>query len=240
MKRILRFITLFVIGCQGFSQNLSLSYANGQLPNGSSFMVSGDANFFMAAYVFVKNNSANPIDVYVKKTELYLVQGTSNYFCWAQCYGGQTYVSPEGIVINGGETDDLHFSGDYDPVGHHGVTSIMYTFFDGNNPNDSAAVTVLFNAGFTGLPENLSAPVLSAAYPNPAQGIANLDFNLPVSAVTASVIVRSVTGQVVASYPLNSSTGQVSMDVSGMESGLYLCSLVLDGREAKTVKLTVQ
>lgn len=240
MKKIVLFISLFLLGYQGFSQNLSLSYANGQLPNGSTFMVSGDANFFMAAYVFVKNNSANPIDVFVKKTELYLVQGTSNYFCWAQCYGGQTYISPEGIIINGGATDDLHFSGDYDPMGHHGVTSIMYTFFDGNNPNDSAAVTVLFNAGYTGIPETPGTSLISAVYPNPAQTSASLDFNLPVSTVNASVLVRTLTGQTVAEFPLNGSTGQLSMDISGFESGLYLCSLYLDGREAKTVKLTVQ
>jgi hypothetical protein len=240
MKKNLLVLLFVAFGFQAFNQNLTLSNAGGPLPNGSSFMVNGDQNFFMAAYVFVTNNSNNAKDVMVKKTEIFLIQGTSNYFCWAQCYGPNTYISPEALTINAGETNDVNFSGDYDPMGHVGVTTIMYTFFDGNNPNDSAAVTVYFNAGYTGIGDLAAVDMISDVYPNPAYGSANIDYNFPVSATDASLVVRTLTGQVVSSYDLNGNQGNIKMDVSSFNPGVYFCSLQINGMEVKTSKLIVQ
>lgn len=240
MKKNVLVLLFLAFGFQAFSQNLTLSYAGGQLPNGSSFMVNGDQNFFMAAYVFVTNQSNNAMDVLVKKTEISLIQGTSNYFCWAQCYGPNTYISPEALTINAGETNNVNFSGDYDPMGHVGVSTIMYTFFNGQNPNDSAAVIVYFNAGYTGIGDLASVDMISDVYPNPAVGTANIDYNFPVSAISASLNIRTITGQLVQSFELNGNQGQLKLDVSSFNPGLYLCSLQINGTEVKTSKLIVQ
>lgn len=240
MKRILLTTVLLVAVYQLFSQNLTLSYHQGPMDNGDSVLINGDVNSFMEAHVFVKNTGTGSLDVKCKKTEISIIHGTENTFCWGQCYGSTTYVSLESVTIGAGQSDTINFVGDYNPAGNWGVSIILYTFFDESNPNDSVAMKVFYNAGCIGISEMSDFSTISKIYPNPADDFAFVNYSYNASSASASFVICNANGQKVQEYGLNSGSGRVMLDLSGLNPGLYFCSLVVDGKIEKSEKLIVR
>lgn len=98
------------------------------------------------ATALVKNTGSSAKSVKVKRYELEVVAGSVNQICWGvQCYPPNVSVTPDAQLINAGSIDST-FKADYRPEGNPGISKYMYVFFDENNPNDSIAVTMVFNA----------------------------------------------------------------------------------------------
>jgi len=127
-----------------YSQSLTLSDSNGDIPNNSDVIYYGTPDESLVSHVFVANNNTMALDVKVKKVELDLVPSTINFFCWALCYSPDVYVSTYSINIGPGQTNNSDFEGDYMPNGMVGTSTIRYVFFDENNPTDSVCINILY------------------------------------------------------------------------------------------------
>jgi hypothetical protein len=149
MKKILLSLFCLTLFAGAFAQSFSVQDTSGvNIPAGSTFAVSGlPSDETITARVDLKNNSDASKDVKVKKTIISVLPNTMNYFCWGVCYGPDTYISPFAQPVAAGAVSD-QFYGDYGPLGVVGNATIMYTFFDANNVNDSVAFYVEFTAAY--------------------------------------------------------------------------------------------
>jgi len=241
MKKILLFSFLTYFSVLGlFAQNLSLENSYGAVGNGDTIVMASTNNSAVFAIgINVKNSNSKAIAVWVKKTELQIVPGSENYFCWAQCYLPSTYVSPDSILIKGNGVA-VDFSGDYDSQGNVGASYIMYTFFDKNNPTDSVAFVVKYLAGSgVGIEETTPQAEVSNLFPNPAKNIVSINYDLK-GATNARLEIRNILGSVVKVVEINESKGTVKVDVSDLTNGVYFYSFIVDEQVITAKKLVIQ
>lgn len=149
MKKNLLFILLglMIPVCSMGQTSFSLSHESGEgIPNGAILNYIGEmTTSLLAAHVHVTNDAAVAKSVLVKKVILKNVELSMNTFCWAgSCYGPETYVSPTATELLPGQTA-TDFAGDYSPNMTEGLATIMYVWFDRDDPADSTYVIVNFN-----------------------------------------------------------------------------------------------
>lgn len=242
MKKFFLFIYLVGIAAYfGYSQmSLSLVDSTGPLANNATIHKYGTpADDEVVAYVYVRNNSANPIPVVVKKVIIDTVPGTINMFCWGLCFGSNVYTSPNPISVLPGRTDSLNFSGHYVPNMISGTSAIRYVFFSRSDPNDSVCVNIVYSAFPVGVETLSEKAEFSNAYPNPANNSTSINYSLPVSS-SGSVIIRNLLGVVVKEVMLNQSAGKVSVFTGDLSDGVYFYSLKMNGMTDTTKKLIIR
>ncbi len=241
MKKILLFTIISYFSVLGvFAQSLELSNASGKVNNGDTItMVSTDNNAVFAITMNVKNTSNSSIAVWCKKTELQIVSGSENYFCWSQCYLPNTFVSPDSIMIKSGETT-TNFSGDYDSQGNAGVSVIRYTFFNKYNAKDSVCFVVRYIAGSgTGIDQASALAEVSNLFPNPARNTVSIDYDLK-GANNGRLEIRNILGSLVKTVEVNQSKGTLKVDVSELTNGVYFYSFVVNEKVIVSKKLVIQ
>jgi len=238
MKKLVLFTFLFTLAAfVGYSQNLSLSYEGGLVPNDGQLVFTGEPSSpLIVATIEVTNNSAASMDVLCKKVEISLVPETQNTFCWDVCYPPNVYVSIGSITLAPGEITNV-FTGDFEPLTHPGQSVIRYVFFNAANTNDSVCFKALFNAYPLGLENQAGLASLSAAYPNPASAQASFNYSVEEGA-SAILIVRNVLGSTVKEVHLKGS-GVVTISTRDLSEGIYFYSLVINGKAESTRKLVV-
>jgi len=227
----------------GYSQmNLTLSDSLGALPNDTTIVRYGapTPHGEIESFIFVKNNSANTISVKVKKVELSLIHGTLNYFCWGLCYQNTVYVSIDSIDIRAGAINKTDFSGHYACQDSIGFSIIRYVFFDQDHPTDTACVNVKYDARTLGIDNTLLKNNNSIiSYPNPADNFTSFVYNL-AQGTTASVMIRNILGVVVKEINLNNREGEITVNTSDLDEGIYFYSLIENGMSISTKKLIVK
>ena len=242
MKKILLFSIISYFSVLGvFAQSIKLQDKSGNnIGNGDTIvLVSTDAHAIFAIGMDVINSTPADIAVWAKKTELSIISGSENYFCWVSCYLPGTYVSPDSLIIGANATNKI-FSGDYEANGNAGASYIMYTFFNDADYNDSIALVVKYIAG-SGVGINDSKPSVdvSSLYPNPANNKVSLNYNLN-GASNARLEIRNILGSVVKSVEINETNGQISLDVSNLTNGVYFYSFIVNEVAIKSTKLVIQ
>lgn len=243
MKKLLLLANVFIFSTLMLnSQSLSLSNASGPISNNQVIWEAGDMNIPLAAFVYVTNNTSADMEVMVKKEELHLVPGSTNYFCWSQCYPANVYVSLEPLVIPANSTNNTNFSGDYDAGGNMGISKIRYTFFKNHVPLDSACVEVWFNAGYVGIGDKLPGNIsFSPAYPNPATGVVKFNYDFPaIKDWSASLRIVNILGEQVNETVITDNQGVLVIPVDQFKAGVYFYSLLVDGKAIQTRKLVVR
>jgi hypothetical protein len=243
MKKLLLFSILFTFTAAAISQSLVLSYEGTTLEPGETIQVILDPDeTVVTAYISCTNNNTSSLSVKTKKIiqEGDTITGTSNYFCWGACFPPFVYVSPTSIMIDPDVTNE-DFYADYEPRGHAGISRITYVFFDENNPDDSAAVTVDWNGSPAGIADELLGKVqFSDAYPNPATSVTKVDFELPEELENATVVITNLLGAKVKEFPVNGLQGQLEIPVFDMEDGIYFYTLKAQNNLAVTKKFVVR
>jgi len=240
MKKL---ILILLIGVMiipiGFSQSLSLSDANGPIANNATITVQGYVDSLLQAHAYVTNNSASTITVRVKKEYISIITGSTNYFCWGNCYSSDLFVSGIAIPIGAGVTDYINFEGDYLPNGNPGVSTVRYTFYDDNNPNDSVAFFVDYSAIINGLDELLADIDFSEAYPNPASSQISFNYSFPTGVKDARIIVSNILGNTVKENLINDQDGKLIINTEDLTSGLYFYTLIVNDQIALSKKLII-
>ena len=90
-----------------------------------------------------------------------------------------------------------------------------------------------------------SIPVLTEApsiqlHPNPFTNQAMVRYSLPEDSKNATLIIYDILGRQRNSYQINNTEGDVNINGTGLSSGVYLYSLVVDGKTLATKKMVVQ
>lgn len=206
-------------------------------------MIVHDEGDLLKATCTVTNTSANPITVKVKRNVESLAEGHINYFCWGACYGPNTDMSldQDALTIEPGASNTSSFFGDIQTSGSPGVSKVSYCFFDRFNPLDETCVSYTYDKT-TGIQVITISEddVLTSVYPNPVQSIGKLGYDLSGKKYTeANVIVRNLTGAVVKNIKLTQTAGEVSINADQMNNGIYMYSLVVDGKAILTRKMTI-
>ena len=221
---------LFIVIC------LSAFVVNGQSLTATNVMISGDPLFFMEGHATITNVSSTSKDVAVQRTVNNLFSGHNSYFCWVQCYGSGTSISPDNITLApGGETD--LFRGDLETFSISGISLVSYCFYDANNVSDSVCVEYLYDAT-TGLAEVVTGKnFISKAYPNPASSTTNFYVNVAKGGKNARLKFFNMLGAEVKDIAIQQNS--VKVNVSDLKSGIYFYSLWVDGKSTTTGKLMV-
>ena len=241
MKKILLIAFVIYFSTLGlFAQSIQVSVGGNNLNNGDTVILfSTDTLVSFIVPATVKNNSTKSISIKVKKTELSIVNGSENYFCWYQCYIPSIFVSPDSILFSPGTTN-TNFSGDYKSHGYRGASYIMYTFFDMHNTNDSIAFVAKYVAGSGVGIENAQAKAkVSNIYPNPARNTISLNYDLN-GAQYAQFEIYNILGSLVKTIEIEETSGLLNIDVTDLNNGVYFYSFIVNDKVITSKKLVIQ
>lgn len=188
----------------------------------------------LECHMQVRNNTGNDLEIYVSKTVISEVAGTSNYFCWGDCYSDAVETSTSYVVVTAGNvSSESEFSGHYMPNDLLGETKVKYTFFVQNNPDMRVSFIARYVMGEVGV--NSFDEIVLAIFPNPAKTLINIAF---ADESAKTVALYNMTGQKV----LEQSVDGVSLSripVEELGAGMYFCSVLVDGKAVATKKVVI-
>ena len=236
MRKFLLVFTLIVFGLTVKSQTLELyTQTDVLIPYGDTISVDSLPSVnVMKAYVKVKNSTSSAVSVTCEKIYLSIIPGTTNEFCWASLCYPTSFLSAAETIEAG--TVSNSFSADYKPYGNEGASYIKYKFKI--NHGDSAWVVVKFNATYSGIADNCFTNSISAPYPNPAKSMVYINYNVSYNS-KATLQIYNICGKIEKQIDLNNNHGIVTFNVADLPSGIYFCSLNIEGKIAKTTKLLI-
>ncbi|MFT5279890.1 MAG: hypothetical protein ACI9P8_001529 [Bacteroidia bacterium] len=202
--------------------------------------VSGEVDEIIHSYVDVTNDAASALDVHCKRENIDVGAGTSNYFCWTQCYGPMTDQSPVAFPMDPDAMTEI-FAGYYNANGFVGYSIVRYTFFEEGNESNANSFDVTYSTDPNGIADGFvsGSNGLSASYPNPANASTEMVYSLKPDASKGSVEMFNMLGSKVRSIPLTEKNGALKVDLSAIPSGLYFFNMVVDGKTLETRKLMV-
>lgn len=240
MRSTVLTLLVFALPIIAFSQNLSLSWHDGVVPNGSTLDVSGRIDTVIVAEVFVHNQGSATIEVKVRKEDIYIVPGSMDTYCFAnQCYGSEVPVSVHSVNIDPGMYDST-FYGDYYPLGHQGVSIFRYTFFNVADTTDTVSVTIRYSGTLNVPVIDKPAAGISNAYPNPASDRVFFDYFPEATADNRILLFRDMAGRLIREINIPSDIGTLEVDLSDIESGIYFYSLLQGNKLILTRKMIVK
>ncbi|MEA1877926.1 MAG: T9SS type A sorting domain-containing protein [Bacteroidota bacterium] len=180
----------------GYSQSLSLSSEGIDISNDTLYLI-GKADAVLESHVSVTNKTDKEIEVLVRRTDIEIVDGTDNSFCWGvSCYPPFISEATQVVKIAANSTDDNSFIGDYSPGGNEGTSVLKYTFFIEATPADSVTVIVYYQVGAAGVRDWTLDPSQIKLYPNPASDEVTVRFPTVLTQITELVLI-DITGQTV-------------------------------------------
>lgn len=187
----------------------------------------------------VRNTSDVNMNVYAKRVETSVLEGTQNYFCWFQCYSPSTDVSPTALFMAGGDTVS-NFYADYQPQGVEGSSFINYCFYDGDNPSDQTCVTVEYRIAGPNAINEAEAVSIGSPQPNPAVDRTLIPFVLKENNKDAALVVYNILGSEIKRQSVTGTSGNIDLNVSDLQSGVYIYSFFNNNRLLASSRLVVR
>jgi len=207
-------------------------------PNPTIVVGSADADE-LATGIEIMNISLEQKEIKVRRTMLISIDNTSNYFCWTACYIPSVSLSPSGLTLNGDSSINNTFTSHLKPNGQTGVSEILYTFFDANNPQDSANVVVRYEIAPVGISKVSSVASLKA-FPNPADGKVTLSFTRSSLNGKGNIELYNMLGSKVYSQQVEDMDGTITISTENLNAGLYFYSLNEGGKSSRPGRLTIK
>lgn len=181
----------------GYSQSLSLNIEGIDISNDTLYLIGNTEDALLESHISVTNETDKEIEVLVKRTDIEIVDGTVNSFCWGvSCYPPNVSVATQVVGIAANGTNNNGFLGDYSPDGHEGTSVIKYTFFVAANPADSVSMIVYYQVGAAGVRDWTLDPSQIKLYPNPASDQVTVRFPTVLTQITELILI-DITGQTV-------------------------------------------
>ena len=84
--------------------------------------------------------------------------------------------------------------------------------------------------------------VLSNISPNPAKSNTSITYNIATNSNVVELLIYDLNGKIITSQiqsNLNAGNHTTVIDVSGLSPNMYLCKLIIDGKETNAEKLIV-
>lgn len=243
MKNILPLFLLSLLSTGLFAQSIVVYDLNGNaLSNNAVITIHeeiGQTDIF--ADLDVENTASTSLGILCKKTEISLINGSSNTFCWGLCFPPHVFISPTPLSLAAGQIDTLNFLGEYYSQGFTGTSRIAYTFYDEANTDDSIRILVDYAYNVTGLADLFARGEyrFSDAYPNPAAAYTRFDYNLPLGMVS-ELRILNLLGSEIRKLPLEGGSGSVQVNLADLTEGVYFYALLVGGEAIATRKLIVR
>ena len=215
-----------------FAQTLQIEGINGNY---------WDADFEAITFnCDVRNLSGESVNVLAKKIAPAMAGGAQNFFCWTQCYGTSTIVSPAPLAIAANSIRE-EFHGYYKNNGVLDDVNIKYVFFLQDNPNDSVMLDAIFTPSTLGLSEN-KTPILISAGPNPAIENFSITYSQLPSKNNAEnvLIIYNAFGQKVSTQSITGNEGKLNFPVVSLSNGVYFYSLVCNNNPVYSGRFIVR
>jgi hypothetical protein len=243
-KGILFLILSMLVLVTAYAQSLSLVREGVALTNGQTltYVNTDPSAINNCENIVCTNTSGTSLEVKVRKKAVSIVPGSQNYFCWGNCFLPTVFESPDPMTILAGDTTDLlQYSAHYKPNDNCGASTVMYTFFDMNDVNDSICIVITFDCplGIQDLAKNEIE--FSNAYPNPASEYTVFSYSLPLTYKgDYMLIIRDMVGNLVSKTPITDDAGTIKIITDGFGDGVYFYSLMIDNTPYLTRKLIIK
>ena len=235
-KFLLITFSLFFIQLTVHAQSLQLLKKDKTPVVNDTIMVSGSADDTeIKVPVYVKNIAGVDKDVYVKRYIKQMVDGSQTQFCWISCFDITTSQSTEHLTIAVNDTAKDFYSL-YKPKEFLGVTEIMYTFFVNKAETDSASVTITYEIVSTGIGNLAEIKNSIRCYPNPAIETVYFDYNIE-NTVSSSIIIYDLVGNKVKQIKISNLSRSKEIDISNLNTGIYIWTFESDGIPIKSDRL---
>ena len=237
-KLLFTLLVLFASG-QLFSQSLVLFYEGEQLePNAEITKEGPVTEYDIIAHLDVQNTGSSTISAHCQRYEIDMVPGALSALCWGElCYAPTQNISIEPMIFGPNETLLDVFQGHYYPNGNAGVSTIAFTFFDMDNPNDSVQVTILFDAMITGMNDVFHASDFKA-YPNPANHYIEVELNREQADENLTLQLVNTNGSVVREQVAGKKRNRII--TSDLAEGLYLYRALVNGELITSEKVIIK
>lgn len=237
---VISMLLTFVCEVSCFSQTFQLADNNYPLANGADLFLSGPSDTLqLITWLTISNLRADTLRVMMKKEDVYLVPGASASMCWAgYCYDPKIVVSNFSLSMPPGETVYGCF-GHFAPCGGKGVSIIRWTFFSEANPLDSISITAHYSTFPAAIEDKtVRASILEYGASNPANDQIVLKHSLPPGK-TGRIELRNNSGKLISCIENVSLTNTAIFDTMRLTSGMYFCSLLIDGKNVATLKTPI-
>jgi Secretion system C-terminal sorting domain len=237
MKNILLSTLLLIfISAAVNAQSIKLLKEDGSAIVDNSLVVTvNNAEALVEVPIYVKNLTGANLEVMVKKYELDMVSGSEAYFCWDICYPNDASVSTAFLTASANDTLK-DFSGDFRTAGNTGISKVMYTFFKNKTDTDSASVTIYYQVGTVGIKDIDVIKQSISCYPNPVND--NLFFRYKLEPNSkGKILIFDLTGKKVKQKNITNSEDNIQINVSDLNTGIYLWTIEVDGVPVKSEKL---
>jgi hypothetical protein len=200
---------------------------------------SGPDNLKLTSNFTLNNNGSQALNVMAEMYSRTMSPGHYSYFCWTICYDTSIVLSTAPIVLNAGESTSV-FEGWAGGNNTPGQDEITYRFYDMNGMSDTLYLTFTYDFySATGINEITSSKsFLNFSGPNPANNFTSISYNIPQQK-EAKIVVTNLLGKKVNEFFLNGKSSSLQISLADIVSGIYLYSLVVDGKIVSTKKLIV-
>lgn len=227
---------------------VTLTNENAEMVNETTITLNaeiGEAEQIMGMGLAAENTSGGSRTINVKRYELGVLHGTTNYFCWDLCYGEQNagtlplWVGADPIPMEAGATAN-GFHAYYKPKGYTGVSTFRYVWYDMASVNDSTWVDFVFNVtDAVGIAE-ASAVRGFSAFPNPATGgNITISYDLAATAAGDRLAVYNLLGERQLVKRVGAAQGQVVINENELGSGVWFAVLERNGKALATKRVVV-
>ncbi|HEX7412642.1 MAG TPA: T9SS type A sorting domain-containing protein [Bacteroidia bacterium] len=196
-----------------------------------------------AAYSFmfkVKNVTSSSISIKVKK---YIISNPSNdgiTFCiGTNCYTPTTTLS---AVVSIAANSSLvgGFLTDFAAASTPNTSRVIYTVFNINTSSDSISLTINYNvSAAAGINQITGINNQITVCPNPASSEVFFAHDLKNVSQPVSVKIYNMLGTLVKTVALETYTNSTKIDINSLEEGVYIYSVLIDGKLIKTSRLIV-
>lgn len=193
----------------------------------------------------ITNTSSSTKIAKIKKNILINGTGHDIYFCFnTACYTPFVYYSNATILAGQSLPSGSGSYGlrtEFDANMSIASSIVRYTIYDSTNVTDSMNITISYNMtnGLNDIKNISKTAFISSLYPNPASNVVNLNYDLGSINTEASVKIYNALGTLVKTVSLNPGLKNIQLEVSGLEEGFYVYSVVANGKTVSTKRLII-
>lgn len=240
MKKFL-FLALFLTATFAFGQTLGILYENKVVNTGDTIeinLLTTSPEMELDFDVFNKIDSA--VNVMAARENIDVVKGSSNYFCFGNCFDDATDTCLFALELAALDTLEGELAVHFSPKGNAGTSLIKYSAYIENNLNDITYFYVRYTAT-VGVKNNEMANVSLNAFPNPASENVTVSYQLPENNSSATYfVIKNLVGKTVYSSEVSRSNDRMIVNLSDLSAGIYFYSLEQNSKSLITKKLIVK
>lgn len=248
MKNILLYLSAFLLVSNSYAQSFHiLDIANANV-TGTMVTVQISANNTFVEDFKIKNTTGNNITYKVERIFLTppVCSGNDIYFCAAgQCFPPDTatvQTSTQDVILanqtlpSGPNTFGIQ--ADYIVGPTCCAEDVMYKVININNPSDFSTITIRYQC-LVGVDDLSTLNNFSLAYPNPTTSKFTVKYDIKENSDNNKIVIYDLLGKVVKEKVLINKQGVVEVDVTNINSGTYIYSLVVDDNAIISRKLVI-